>query len=119
MKKNFLALSVSVLALAACAHKPPAPDLKAAVIEPEPPKPVQIVEVPQALPLPGQLQPAPGMETPDKRPPPARVDAAIGEQQALHGQDQGEDQDRTGDIRDGGLDLPVQGTGCVYGDKDA
>jgi type IV secretion system protein VirB9 len=41
-----------------------------ASIEPEPPKPVQVVEVPKPLPLPGQLEPLP---PPDKRSPTVRV----------------------------------------------
>jgi type IV secretion system protein VirB9 len=72
-------------ALAACAHKysppaisydsPPTP----AVLAPEPPRPVQIVTVPQPLPLPGQLMPVPpaGPTTPaEPADPRARVDAA-------------------------------------------
>jgi len=75
MKKNLLLISVSTLALAACANRHPA-DFKAAAIEPEPAKPVQIIEIPQALPLPGQLQPVPGAEKPDLSPPTIRVDQA-------------------------------------------
>ena len=59
-------LSVSALALVACAGKEPPPAIryddaamKPAVIAPDPPKPVEIVEVPTPLPLPGQLQPPP------------------------------------------------------------
>ena len=33
-----------------------------AALQGEPPKPVQVVEVPKLLPLPGQLKPAPGAE---------------------------------------------------------
>ena len=74
-------------ALAACAHKytpptisydaPPTP----AVLAPEPPRPVQIVTVPQPLPLPGQLMPLPGaIPAPPSEPtdPRARVEAANG-----------------------------------------
>jgi type IV secretion system protein VirB9 len=74
-------------ALAACAHKyspptigydaPPTP----AVLAPEPPRPVQIVTVPQPLPLPGQLMPLPGpIPQPPSEPadPRARVEAANG-----------------------------------------
>src|ERR1700722_1619676 len=32
---------------------------KPAVLEPEPPKPVQVVQIPEPLPLPGQLKPVP------------------------------------------------------------
>lgn len=75
MKKNIL-ISVSVLALSACAHEYMASDFKPAAIEPEEAKPIQIVEVPQALPLPGQLQPLSGSERPEARPPTERVEAA-------------------------------------------
>ena len=81
--RNLLILSVSALALSACATKPLPPaisydtdDFKPAVIEKEPAKPVQIVEVPKVLPLPGQLQPEPRAVTEDKRPPTARVEDA-------------------------------------------
>jgi len=74
--------SASMLALAACAGKTPPPaihydaaDFRPAKAEAEPPKPVEIVQVPQLLPLPGQLQPPPSVK-PDTRPPTARVDAA-------------------------------------------
>jgi hypothetical protein len=52
-------------ALAACATpaKPPAitydAKLRPAILKPEPPKPVEIVEVPKLLPLPDQLKPIP------------------------------------------------------------
>ena len=58
MKKLFC-LSVSMLALAACATKVPPPtaydagDFQPAAIEREPLKPVEIVKVPKLLPLPG------------------------------------------------------------------
>ncbi len=86
--KNFLILSVSALALSACATRqlPPtisydADDFKPAAIEKEPLKPVQIVEVPKVLPLPGQLMPEPGkveedIVEKDGRPPTARVEDA-------------------------------------------
>jgi len=48
------------LAVAACAEKPPEiryDEPQAAVLEPEPAKPVQIVQIPEPLPLPGQLKP--------------------------------------------------------------
>jgi type IV secretion system protein VirB9 len=86
MKNNLLILSVSALALTSCATKLPtitydASYPKQAVIAKEPAKPVEIVEMPQVLPLPDQLQPAPVHEQPDSRPPDsrtlmARVDAA-------------------------------------------
>ncbi len=82
--RTTLILSVSALALTACAgpEKPPAisydsGDFKPAAIEPDPPKPVQVVAVAQPLPLPGQLQPPPSVHgATDARPPPARVEAA-------------------------------------------
>jgi len=51
---------------------------QAAVLQPDPPKPVQVVEIPRLLPLPGQLKPLPGKapvarEAPN---PQARVAAA-------------------------------------------
>jgi P-type conjugative transfer protein TrbG len=78
-----LILSISSLALAACATKVPPPAIqydkeafKPAAIEPDPPKPVTVVKIPDPLPLPGQLQPVPGTIPSDTRPPTARVDAA-------------------------------------------
>jgi len=81
--RGFLVLSVSALALAACAGRVPPPairydsaDMNPADLTPEPPRPVEVVEVPKPLPLPGQLQPPPTSPKPDHRPPTARVDAA-------------------------------------------
>ena len=78
-----LALSISSLAVAACATKVPPPAIqydkeafKPAAIEPDPPKPVTVVKIPEPLPLPGQLQPLPGTAPSDTRSPTARVDAA-------------------------------------------
>lgn len=81
-----LIFGVSALALTACASKgTPPPEIAydsgefaPAVVEPDPPKPVQIVTVPEPLPLPGQLKPVPDRKPrgPDTRPPTARVDAA-------------------------------------------
>jgi type IV secretion system protein TrbG len=52
---------------------PPQP----AVLEADPPKPVQVVEVPKLLPLPGQLKPLPGARSaPEPRDPRQRVDLA-------------------------------------------
>lgn len=69
MKKAII-LSMAGL-LAACAHKelPPAisydsADFDAATLAAEPPRPVRIVTVPEPLPLPGQLKPAPGESEP-------------------------------------------------------
>ena len=52
-----------------------------AVLSPDPPKPVQIVEVPKLLPLPGQLKPIPGAknEEAEAADPRARVEQANGE----------------------------------------
>ena len=82
--RTALILSVSAVALAACAGKAPPPaisydsgEFKEAVVEPDPPKPVQIVAVPEPLPLPSQLQPpASGKTSPEKSPPTDRVEAA-------------------------------------------
>ena len=79
-----LLASLPALMLTACAGKPPPPaiaydngDFKAAVLAPDPPKPVAIVTVPEPLPLPGQLQPPPSFHaTEDNSQPTARVDAA-------------------------------------------
>ena len=86
--KHLALISVSALALSACATRqlPPtisydADDFKPAAIEKAPLKPVQIVEVPKVLPLPGQLMPEPGkveedIVEKDGRPPTARVEDA-------------------------------------------
>jgi P-type conjugative transfer protein TrbG len=71
---------ISASVLAACSGKTPPPsiaydDFKPAVAEPEPAKPVEVVTVPEPLPLPGQLKPPPSSK-PDPRPPTARVEAA-------------------------------------------
>lgn len=80
-----LIISVSSIALAACAGSeapPPAisydnGDFHQAVAERDPPKPVRVVAVPVPLPLPGQLRPPPSAHTAtDTRPPTQRVDAA-------------------------------------------
>ncbi|SEH41822.1 P-type conjugative transfer protein TrbG [Magnetospirillum fulvum] len=74
---------VSLLALAACVAKEPPPAIAydgaafhPAAIAPEPPRPVELVEIPTPLPLPGQLQPLPEPVKPDKRRPTMRVAAA-------------------------------------------
>ena len=81
--RSVLITSISALALSACATRPLPPaisydadDFTPAVIDKEPAKPVEIVEVPKVLPLPGQLQPEPGKVTEDKRPPTQRVEDA-------------------------------------------
>ena len=69
--------------LAGCAHYTP-PEIayddapRPAVLATEPPKPVQIVQVPQPLPLPGQLKPLPGARTapPEPADPRTRVELA-------------------------------------------
>jgi type IV secretion system protein TrbG len=70
-------------ALAGCAtFKPPRisyddPPPEPAVLETEPPKPVQVVEVPKLLPLPGQLKPLPGQRSAaEPRDPKHRIDLA-------------------------------------------
>lgn len=74
-------LSAIAVLLVACGQKTPPPkiaydDLEPAILEREPPKPVEIVKVPEPVPLPGQLLPRPKAPKPDKRPPAARVAAA-------------------------------------------
>ncbi len=61
-----LSTAIAVLVLAGCASKTPPPnieydsiDFSPALVEPEMPRPVQIIEVPRPLPLPGQLKPPP------------------------------------------------------------
>lgn len=80
-----MALLLAATALSACATvKPPAIGYedtpRPAVLQPEPPKPVQIVELPQPLPLPGQLKPLPKQHagTPEPTDPRARVEQANG-----------------------------------------
>jgi type IV secretion system protein VirB9 len=80
-----LAFGVSALALAACASKDRPPEIAydndeflPAVVEPEPARPIEIVAVPEPLPLPGQLKPLPsgGPANRDTRPPAERIDQA-------------------------------------------
>lgn len=77
------ALLIAGSALAGCAnlHKPPAitydDDAQPAVQLADPPKPVEIVEVPKLLPLPGQLKPLRGARTkPEPKDPRQRVEKA-------------------------------------------
>lgn len=82
MTKLILSILLTGL-LTACAGRNPPPaitydsgDFRRAEIQPETPPPVQIVETPVPLPLPGQLQPLPPARTavtPDSRPPTQRV----------------------------------------------
>jgi type IV secretion system protein VirB9 len=78
--KVLLVVTATAL-VAACNHREPPPTISydTASFEPaartaEPPRPVEIVTVPEPLPLPGQLKPAP--RTPDRRPPQQRVTEA-------------------------------------------
>ncbi len=79
-----LILSVSAVALAACAGKTPPPainyddgDFRQAAVIPEPPQPVRIVTVAKPLPLPGQLMPRPSVRRgANRQSPTQRVDAA-------------------------------------------
>jgi type IV secretion system protein VirB9 len=82
------ALSFPLLAsvsLAACSNAWKPPQIKyddkprQAVLQPDPPKPIQIVELPKPLPLPGQLKPLPGGKaSPDPANPHTRVEEANG-----------------------------------------
>ena len=79
-----LIFSVSAVSLTACNDNVPPPaitydsgDFKPAAVQTEPPKPIEIVAVPQPLPLPGQLQPPPSAHSAnDNRPPTERVEVA-------------------------------------------
>ncbi len=67
-----LAVGGCLLALGACAHAKPAPQISldtpavAATPVVDPPKPVEIVQAPVTLPLPGQLKPMPVHVTPNE-----------------------------------------------------
>jgi P-type conjugative transfer protein TrbG len=67
----------SLAGCAANAWKPPQisyDELEPAVLEADPPKPVEVVEVPKLLPLPGQLKPFPGKTAaPEAKDPKERV----------------------------------------------
>jgi len=78
-------IGTSVLALVACTDKLPPPVISydnetftPAALSAEPLKPVEIVRIPEPLPLPGQLKPLPDGKRPepDSRPPSERVEAA-------------------------------------------
>jgi type IV secretion system protein VirB9 len=81
MKKA--AILILPVLLAACAHKQLPPEIRydtddfnPAALTAEPPLPVEIVTLPEPLPLPGQLKPAPGnrvSRAEDTRPPEERV----------------------------------------------
>ncbi len=73
-------LIMCALSLAGCAvnaWKPPQisyDELEPAVLEADPPKPVEVVEVPKLLPLPGQLKPLPAKTAaPEAKDPKERV----------------------------------------------
>jgi type IV secretion system protein TrbG len=83
MRSYTCGLVMLTAALAGCAaFKPPQisyddPHPEPAVLETEPPKPVQVVEVPKLLPLPGQLKPLPGQRSAaEPRDPKQRIDLA-------------------------------------------
>ena len=82
MRFIFSFVLLAAMALAGCASFRPPPisyddPPEPAMLEREPPKPVQVVEVPKLLPLPGQLKPLPGPRTaPEPRDPRQRVDLA-------------------------------------------
>jgi len=74
MKPPVLAAAISIMligaaALGGCAHKTVPPDISyddfvPAVQAADPPSPVQVVELPKPLPLPGQLKPVTGKKAP-------------------------------------------------------
>ena len=80
MKLSSLLPVLPSLLLAACTTlsgvTQPTAQLQAAAIEGEPLKPVQIVEIPKPLPLPGQLQQKPAKDKPEPPIPTERVDVA-------------------------------------------
>ena len=82
MRFIFSFVLFTAMALSGCASFRPPPisyddPPEPAMLQPEPPKPVQVVEVPKLLPLPGQLKPLPGPRAaPEPRDPRQRVDLA-------------------------------------------
>jgi len=81
--RHALLATLSAVTLAACANSPPqiaydSDDFQSAAVEEEPALPVEIVTVPEPLPLPGQLKPLPNgaKAAKDTRPPTVRVEAA-------------------------------------------
>ena len=74
---HIILCALSLAGCAANAWKPPQisyDELEPAVLEADPPKPIEVVEVPKLLPLPGQLKPLPGKTaTPDAKDPKERV----------------------------------------------
>jgi type IV secretion system protein TrbG len=76
---SLLLVSVALPGLSACAALHPRSVLAAevpAVLQPDPPRPPMVVQIPRPLPLPGQLKPLPPTLPPDPRAPAARVAAA-------------------------------------------
>ncbi|MFA6031905.1 MAG: P-type conjugative transfer protein TrbG [Myxococcota bacterium] len=80
---SIAALLLSASALAGCAGHTPPPEISyddaaPAVVAADPPKPVQVVELPKPLPLPGQLKPVgkDGKPIPELIDPAARVNEA-------------------------------------------
>jgi type IV secretion system protein TrbG len=79
-------LLLTSVSLGACAPAWKPPEIsyddtpRRAVLQPDPPKPVRIVELPELLPLPGQLKPLPGKSKapPESADPHARVEEANG-----------------------------------------
>src|SRR6202011_3276772 len=83
MRSLSLALFLTATALAGCStFKPPQisyddPPPQPAVLETEPPQPVEVVEGPKLLRWPGHLKPLPGQRSaPEPRDPKQRVDLA-------------------------------------------
>jgi P-type conjugative transfer protein TrbG len=79
LARSLVSIAAITLAvtLGACATQPPRLEARydeltfeQAAIEPEPAKPVQVVEVPKPLPLPGQLKPIPRKKGPEEKLPP-------------------------------------------------
>ena len=82
-KSALALLLMSASVVAGCSHlqKPPEISLddssEPAVLLADPPAPVEVVELPKPLPLPGQLKPLPGGKpTPEAADPAARVNQA-------------------------------------------
>jgi len=86
MRLSSLAVPLlAAVSLAACSSAWKPPEIKyddtprQAVLQPDPPKPIEIVELPKPLPLPGQLKPLPGPKaSPGPGDPHARVEEANG-----------------------------------------
>ena len=83
--QSLVAPLLASVSLAACSSTWKPPEIKyddtprQAVLQPDPPKPVKIVEVPKPLPLPGQLKPLPGPKAAaDPANPQVRVEEANG-----------------------------------------